>query len=257
VQSQNSVRRSSMHRQLVSLLQLIPEIPTDNPQCLQRDRQHCVLTGNGECQVAHIYPQLMLDQSLAPSEPFDFWTMLQNFWSIDRIQKWWDVIFTDQNSLHKGIETCHNLISLSYDAHVYWTKAYFALKPLQLSGDQKALDVEFHWLPKYRRSTASTLDILAPPESPEGSRADMRLYNFSTDRRICSGQVITLTTEDPEKQPLPHPALLEMQWILQRLTAMSGGAEINDNFDNEDDDAMALWNEEYPYEEEWGFMHGR
>jgi hypothetical protein len=45
---------------------------------------------------------------------------------------------------------------------------------------------------------------------------------------------------------------MEMQWILHCLTAMSGGAEIYDNFDNDDDDAMALWNEEYPYkEEEW------
>jgi len=110
--------------------------------------------------------------------------------------------------------------------------------------------VEFHWLPKYDLSTAPTLDILTPPKSTGGSRADMQLYDFSTDRRICSGQIITLTTEDPEKLPLPHPALLEMQWILHRLTAMSGGAEIYDGFDNDDDDAMALWNEEYPYEEE-------
>ena len=49
--------------------------------------------------------------------------------------------------------------------------------------------------------------------------------------------------EDPETHPLPHPALLEMQWILQRVVAMSGAAEIYDNFDNDDDDAMALRNE--------------
>jgi hypothetical protein len=218
-----------------------------------------VLTGNGEFQVAHIYPHSMLDQSLASSDPFGFWLTLRNFWSDDHIREWQDVIFTDQNNPYKGVETCHNLISLSYDAHMYWTKAYFALKPLKLSDDKKSLEVEFHWLSKYDRSTASTLDILTPPMSPNGSRADMRLYDFSTDRRICSGQKITLTTEDPENLPLPHPALLEMQWILHRLTAMSGGAEIYDDFDNDDDDdAMALWNEGYPYEEEeWGFIYRR
>jgi hypothetical protein len=42
-----------------------------------------------------------------------------------------------------------------------------------------------------------------------------------------------------------------MQWILQRLAAMSGAAEIYDDFDNDDDDdAVVLWNEEDLHEED-------
>jgi hypothetical protein len=187
----------------------------------------------------------MFDQSAVASDRYSFWKMLRRFWSEDRIKKWQDAIFSDQNSPNKGVETCCNLICLSRDAHAYWTKAYFALKPIQLSDDKKTLDVEFHWLPQYNYSSA--VDLLQPPAPSEGSvgQAKIKLYQFSTDRKIYSGQKISLTTTDPEKWPLPHLALLEMQWILHRLVAMSGAAEIYDNFDNDDDDddAMALRNE--------------
>ena len=190
----------------------------------------------------------MLDQSSAASDPYNFGKTLQSFWSPDRVQKWREVIFPGQNIPHKGVETCHNLICLSPDAHVYWTKAYFALKPMELSEDKKRLDVEFHWLPKYNHTVTPERDILTPPKSPEG-RADILLFDFSNKQEIRSGQKISLTTHDPETHPLPHPALLEMQWILHRLTAMSAAAEIYDNFDNDDDDAMALRNEWDEYEE--------
>jgi hypothetical protein len=52
-----------------------------------------------------------------------------------------------------------------------------------------------------------------------------RVENDGSDRRICSGDIFTLTTNDPEKRPLPSMELLEMQWILQRLMGMCGSAE--------------------------------
>jgi hypothetical protein len=74
--------------------------------------------------------------------------------------------------------------------------------------------------------------------------------HFPTERIIRSEKKISLITDDPVTRPLPHPALLEMQWILHRVTAMSGAAGIYDDFDNDDDDAMALQNEWDSYEEE-------
>jgi len=133
---------------------------------------------------------------------------------------------------------------LSPDAHKYWTKAYFALKPIQLSDDKKCLDVEFYWMPRCDSSAA--VDILTSLGSLEGldGGSGTKLFHFPTDQPIYSGQTFSLTTDDPETHPLPNPALLEMQWILQRVAAMSGAAEIYDDFNNDDDDdAMALRNE--------------
>ncbi|KAN0086693.1 hypothetical protein V8E54_000381 [Elaphomyces granulatus] len=41
-------------------------------------------------------------------------------------------------------------------------------------------------------------------------------------RDIRSEDTFTLTTDDPVKKPLPSWKLLEMQWILQKILAMSG-----------------------------------
>jgi hypothetical protein len=212
-----------------------------------------VLTGDGTIEVAHIYPYSMLNTSSTSSpSQFSFWETLKLFWSDDRLQKWRNAIFPDQNNSDKGVETCCNFICFSRSAHGYWTKAYFALKLIHLSDDKKRLDVEFHWL---RQHNHSEIDILTVPQTSEGleSGPKAKLLRFPTDRIICSGKKISLTTDDPVTRPLPHFALLEMQWILHRVAAMSGAAEIYDDFDNDDDDAMALQNEWDSYIEDDGW----
>ena len=64
-----------------------------------------------------------------------------------------------------------------------------------------------------------------------------KLWNHETDMKIHSGCEISLETDDPVSQPLPDLRLLEMQWVLHRVTAMSGAAEPLDHFhDNGDGD---------------------
>ena len=177
-----------------------------------------------------------------------FWNTLQLFWSEDRIQKWWNALFPDPSNPTKPVETCCNVICLSPEAHAYWTKSYFALQPIELSDDKKRLDVKFHWMP---RRKCSQVDLLTPPLSFEGLEggSHIGLFNLPSRREIYSGDRISITTDDPKTRPLPDYGLLEMQWILHRVSAMSGAAEIYDDFD---DDAMVICNEWDPYgEAEW------
>ncbi|THC98531.1 hypothetical protein EYZ11_001961 [Aspergillus tanneri] len=55
--------------------------------------------------------------------------------------------------------------------------------------------------------------------------------------KICSGDVIEFTTDDPDNLPLPSAALLEMQWIIARVIAISGAADVSD----EDFDSFTDW----------------
>jgi hypothetical protein len=48
-------------------------------------------------------------------------------------------------------------------------------------------------------------------------------------KKIISGQEISLTTSDPNKLPLPDKRILEMQWYLQQVAALKGGAEVVDD----------------------------
>jgi len=59
----------------------------------------------------------------------------------------------------------------------------------------------------------------------------------ASPRYIQSGDIFTFATDDPKIRPLPSWQLLDMQWVLQRLTAMSG-AEGTPDVDFYDDDDL-------------------
>jgi len=59
-------------------------------------------------------------------------------------------------------------------------------------------------------------------------------------RKSALDRLFLFKTDNPETQPLPNFELLDMQWVLTRLTAMSGAAELDDGYGGDDDDsAMA------------------
>jgi len=64
-----------------------------------------------------------------------------------------------------------------------------------------------------------------------------RIEDDGSTPRIRSGEILTLTTKDPDELPLPSVELLEMQWFLQRLVGMSGAARWP-TLDLDDDDSV-------------------
>lgn len=180
-------------------------------------------------EVAHIYPYSM---NTIPDDGL-FWKHLSTFWSQEKIDTWKNAIFTENST-----EIVENVVTLCPNAHVFWTNAVFALKPLDVSEDGKSMDVQFFWLRQYCRLPSTALTT--PPQLPsnEAPVNNIGLFNHKTRREICSGDIITLRTDDPHKRPLPSKELLEMQWVLHRLSALTGGAEAAfDHFDPDNDAA--------------------
>ncbi|KKZ62463.1 hypothetical protein EMCG_03126 [[Emmonsia] crescens] len=64
------------------------------------------------------------------------------------------------------------------------------------------------------------------PSDLSGLVENVRPFNCETCEVIRSGTTITLRTDDPETKPLPNKSLLDMQWVLHRLTALSGRADV-------------------------------
>ena len=56
------------------------------------------------------------------------------------------------------------------------------------------------------------------------------LVDNKTGQPVTSGTVLHLKTEDPVGRPLPDWDLLDMQWVLQQVTALSGGVEDYEDF---------------------------
>ncbi|KAH8820781.1 hypothetical protein F5884DRAFT_866722 [Xylogone sp. PMI_703] len=195
----------------------------------RRDKESCVLTGAGRpIELAHIYP-ISMDRFI---DNKCFWAGLKVYWKADRVEKWKNALFTE-----KSTEVCQNLICMCPNAHAYWGKAYFALKVINVSDDKKSMTVKFFWLKRGKRNARATLDTTPEMPTDLDSINKAKLYSTSNDQVIKSGTSIEITTDDPRKKPLPSKELLDMQWVLHNLAAMSGAAgEIDHTYHPEDSD---------------------
>ncbi|EZF35153.1 hypothetical protein H101_01327 [Trichophyton interdigitale H6] len=114
-----------------------------------------------------------------------------------------------------------------------------------MNEDQTELTLQFFWLPRannppmMRLSTRPTVPSIGDIRDVgnEGSNK-VKLFNVYTDKPIFSGDLILMKTADPEQLPLPDMALLEMQWALNVVAAMSAGAEPTDTDYSDDDDYL-------------------
>lgn len=97
---------------------------------------------------------------------------------------------------------------------------------------------------KDRKYVAIT-DIPSWVNHHDASPLGCKLFNCLTEQKICSGDVITMRTEDPISHPLPSWDLLDMQWVLHRVVALSGAGEASEE-DLDSDDESSL-----NYEGEW------
>jgi hypothetical protein len=68
----------------------------------------------------------------------------------------------------------------------------------------------------------------------------LKLYDLLTDRKLCSGDEISITTPEPDRLPLPNQWIFEMQWTLQQVAALKGVVEALDD-DDDDDDGGWCW----------------
>lgn len=117
-------------------------------------------------------------------------------------------------------------------ARGYYNRAWFALKPVNEEQDgENKMTVEFYWLD--RKKYESRMDLRTVPQlSPPGrvvGPGNARIWNHRNGTPLSSGDKICLETSDPLSSPLPSREILEMQWNLQRLSALSGAAEIANN----------------------------
>jgi hypothetical protein len=208
-----------------------------------------VVTGNGTADVCHIYPHSLIRRGANDPLTQEFWRTMYTFWPEEKVQLWFNTIFPSNNP--SGIETCKNLIYLDGVSHRLWGDAKFALRPLESSGDDSVLELEFNWLRQYSSTpNRSYFDLLTVPRSNEGMaasgdevRAPSRLFSNQLGRLIRTGDVLKITTTDLVRLPLPSRELLEMQWLLTQVAAMSGAAEDEEvrASDDEDDDLPIFW----------------
>ncbi|KAI5301253.1 hypothetical protein KEM55_007950 [Ascosphaera atra] len=204
--------------------------------CRERDSNKCIITRQGLFEVAHIYPigLCKITSNSGASDDLNIWSALRDFWNKEKLQSRERAIFGDNGTYR---DTCRNLLSLSLDAHGYHSRAWFALRPLNVSEDERSMVVEFHWLEKHEYTTTMRLDTTPHLSSTGACQGPLnaRLYNHTDNTPYRTGDRITLTTDDPVHHPLPSREILDLQWTLQRLCALSGAADVDDSPPEDDD----------------------
>ncbi|OAL69825.1 hypothetical protein A7D00_5864 [Trichophyton violaceum] len=209
--------------------------------CRKRDNEQCIITKAGApVEAANIFPFSMrhLKSDDAVGKYYNIWKTLKFFWPEETVNAWFEAV-------RETTETPRNLLCLSPSAHSYHGKSYFALKPIEMNEDQTELTLQFFWLPRannppmMRLSTRPNLPSIGDVRDvgDEGSNK-VKLFNVYTDKPIFSGDLILMKTANPEELPLPDVALLEMQWVLNVVAAMSAEAEPTDTDYSDDDDYL-------------------
>ncbi|OXV10712.1 hypothetical protein Egran_01527 [Elaphomyces granulatus] len=130
-----------------------------------------------------------------------------------------------------------NLLTFAPTVHLCWDSCEFALKPIRTERDKKSMEVKFYWM-KHRPRSRYTSLVETPdlPSDSSSGRGDLKFWDCLTERKICSGDTITVRTDDPVSRPLPSQALLKLRWHLNRIVALSGASEISPDPHQQDDD---------------------
>ncbi|KKZ63636.1 hypothetical protein EMCG_02077 [[Emmonsia] crescens] len=206
----------------------------------ERDKKICVLTKTAPVEVAHIYPNCLIESPYT-RRISHFWKVLEAFWTQDKINSWRSLIFRDPENPLKPFDACFNLICMNKIMHAMWGDGHLAIRPLSYNDDKTKLEVEIHWLPRYNHGPLDTIPLDTPTLSSRGlqnsyyrSGAPTLIINID-GQPLTSGHKVFLETTDPERLPLPSRELLEMQWALNRVLSMSAAAEYQ-GYDEDDDD---------------------
>ena len=222
--------------------------PTYSPQrdrriaerCKERDQGLCVVSKLGAVDACHVYPWCAFggkDQKRVAR----FWGILRMFWPDDKVDSWYGKLFRDdRDDERKATETVENMLTFTSTLHRFHSEGAFALRPIRMSDDKTQLELEFHWLARAERDSSVKMDLLEEPLSSrdrDGAGGGFQFCRFDKAGAtlLVSGTKFTMTTDDATNKPLPDPGLLELQWHLQRILAMSGAAGWKEeDFDHDD-----------------------
>ncbi|KAM5480165.1 hypothetical protein MaudMau93_007628 [Microsporum audouinii] len=166
---------------------------------------------------------------------YNVWDTLRLFWPEEKVNAWFQAI-------RPTTETTRNLLSFAPHTHSSHGRAYFGLKPVEMNEDQTQLTLRFYWLPcasksqKMRLTTRPDVPSIGDGREVGSERSGkVKLFDVYSNKPIFS-DVIVMKTADPEERPLPDLALLEMQWVLNVVAAISAGSEPVD-LDSSDHDS--------------------
>ncbi|TFB02621.1 hypothetical protein CCMA1212_005369 [Trichoderma ghanense] len=184
-------------------------IPSAPEKRLEQDV--CLFTVSRDAEKADIFP---LCTSIGDAfQPLD--ALLTCFWGKETRDRW-----ASQATDLRVIESPRNSLSMSRLLHFWWDNAAIALKPLRQS--ETEIVVQWHWL----QESCLSPRMVMPPDADYTKHVSRHVCDswgsmkHAFGKALRTGQIFTIRVEDPIQ--LPSFELLELQWDLLRVAAISG-----------------------------------
>ncbi|KAF8241954.1 hypothetical protein K440DRAFT_197318 [Wilcoxina mikolae CBS 423.85] len=166
----------------------------------------------------HLIPYSTNDN---PRQRF-FWSLLRCFWPDSVVN---DLEMFAKEHLHHALS---NGIAMQAGIHYYFDNLWFYLEPIF---DSTMTDVSYSAYWRWRGPACRIYNYWLPPiVLPDGDE---------TFRTFKDGQLVTFTTKDPTKYPLPDPTLLYIRSVLAKVAYPSAGGAIL-SWDDDDDDQYTM-----------------
>jgi hypothetical protein len=163
-----------------------------------------------------------------------YFSLRDSYFDAKELDRWAEYLASDKSI----IDTPRNMICLSPLLHRWSSKAIFGLEPIRPEAENSVF-VRFRWLPFTGFSIKNTRhDLSRTPDEARTVRPGLQAYevvNLVTKRPIQTGDVFEIKSN--EKGQLPSWTLLELQWKLIGMCAISGAGEAEaEDFDDSDDE---------------------
>ncbi|KAJ4861529.1 HNH endonuclease domain-containing protein [Trichoderma breve] len=226
----------------------------ERKKCLVRDGNACVLMQTAMPEVCHILPFSISTTDAALrffSHKCGSLIYGLQFGTDD------NKTLTDMSKNRGWSDKAWNMLCLNRQLHAWWAEGYFALKYLgtiEESKEASIVQVQFHWMPRNGLDCQQNCTI---PEALEAMRRTVsddngfiKASRASSGRSLATGQVFDIPVH-PDDAP-NMKIMIDLQWAIIRVAALSGAAGYIDELDKEyrdpwDEDA-ALFTGEF---EDW------
>ncbi|POR37327.1 Uncharacterized protein TPAR_02483 [Tolypocladium paradoxum] len=203
----------------------------------ERDNHACIVTGIIQAEVCHILPFALnstqknlevtrhasgfLTALFGTSYEDDAGTLLYD--SIGCSDRAW------------------NMLCLNRQLHWWWSKAFFAFKCLGITPKDESnscIDIQFHWIRMRGTAPKAKVDVTVDSiqnllrDSPT-SECSFWATHVDSGRAVDSGEIFEIVLE--HKKATKMKIMIDIQWAITRLAAMSGGADAPELLDDPDD----------------------
>lgn len=209
-------------------------------QCLERDRSVCLLTGTANPHVCLIAPfafnSARANRASTEKRIASFYLLFEN----ETVGVLESLLTTNLGSSDRY----WNMLSLRPQLRVWWPKAHLALKCLGVAPGVESpswiIQLHFHWLSRIMERPTGEIEVKEFQEklntlslSQLGIDA-ISAENAESSRKILSNNFVEIAMKKEDVTKMK--AMVDFQWAMARISALSGAAEAPELLHDEDTD---------------------